>query len=73
MSKERKGGMGGPMGRMGGGPRAVEKAKDFKGTMKKLGVYLKPYSLSIAIVILFAIGSAAFSIVGPKILGKAMY
>ncbi len=59
------------MGRMGGGPRAVEKAKDFKGTMKKLGVYLKPYSLSIAIVILFAIGSAAFSIVGPKILGKA--
>ncbi|MDU3642194.1 MAG: ABC transporter ATP-binding protein [Clostridium perfringens] len=71
MSKERKGGMGGPMGRMGGGPRAVEKAKDFKGTMKKLGVYLKPYSLSISIVILFAIGSAAFSIVGPKILGKA--
>ncbi|WP_338850026.1 ABC transporter ATP-binding protein [Clostridium perfringens] len=71
MSKERKGGMGGPMGRMGGGPRAVEKAKDFKGTMKKLGVYLKPYSLSIAIVILFAIVSAAFSIVGPKILGKA--
>lgn len=71
MSKERKGGMGGPMGRMGGGPRAVEKAKDFKGTMKKLGLYLKPYSLSIAIVILFAIGSAAFSIVGPKILGKA--
>ncbi len=71
MSKERKGGMGGPMGRMGGGPRAVEKAKDFKGTMKKLGVYLKPYSLSIAIVILFTIGSAAFSIVGPKILGKA--
>ena len=71
MSKARKGGMGGPMGRMGGGPRAVEKAKDFKGTMKKLGVYLKPYSLSIAIVILFAIGSAAFSIVGPKILGKA--
>ncbi|MGU8589455.1 ABC transporter ATP-binding protein [Clostridium perfringens] len=71
MSKERKGGMGGPMGRMGGGPRSVEKAKDFKGTMKKLGVYLKPYSLSIAIVILFAIGSAAFSIVGPKILGKA--
>ena len=63
MSKERKGGMGGPMGRMGGGPRAVEKAKDFKGTMKKLGVYLKPYSLSIA--------SAAFAIVGPKILGKA--
>lgn len=70
MNRERKGGMGGPMGRMGG-PRSVEKAKDFKGTMKKLLTYLKPYSLSIAIVLLFAIGSAAFSIVGPKILGKA--
>lgn len=71
MSKDRKRSMAGPMGRMGGGQRTVEKAKDFKGTMKKLLSYLKPYKLSIAIVILFAIGSAAFSIVGPKILGKA--
>ena len=39
--------------------------------MKKLIQYLKPYSLAIIIVIIFAIGSAAFSIVGPKILGKA--
>ncbi|MHC9410627.1 ABC transporter ATP-binding protein, partial [Clostridium perfringens] len=64
MSKLRTGGMGGPMGIMGGGPRAVEKSKDFKGTMKKLGVYLKTYSLYIDIVILFSIGSAAISIVG---------
>ncbi|MGG5460624.1 ABC transporter ATP-binding protein [Clostridium sp. B9] len=72
MSKERKqGGMGGPMRGMGGGPRSVEKAKNFKGTMKKLIEYLKPYRLSMLIVLLFAIGSAAFSIVGPKILGKA--
>ncbi|TCO68874.1 ABC transporter ATP-binding protein [Marinisporobacter balticus] len=49
----------------------VEKAKDFKGTMNKLIKYLKPYSLSIITVIIVAIGSAAFSIVGPKILGKA--
>ena len=69
MSRERRG-MGGPMGRMGG-PRSVEKAKDFKGTMKKLLAYLKPYRLSILVVLLFAIGSAAFSIVGPKILGEA--
>lgn len=59
----------GPMG--GNGMRgAGEKAKDFKGTMKKLASYLKPYTLSIIIVFIFAIGSAAFSIVGPKILGN---
>ncbi|EEL70596.1 ABC transporter, permease/ATP-binding protein [Bacillus mycoides] len=56
---------------MGGGMRKIEKAKNFKGTMNKLLQYLKPYKLSILIVILFAIGSAAFTIVGPKILGNA--
>lgn len=75
MSKEqnmKKGPMGGggPMGRgpMGG---AGEKAKNFKGTMKKLISYLKPFTASIIIVIIFAVGSAAFSIIGPKVLGKA--
>ncbi|HDX9578919.1 ABC transporter ATP-binding protein/permease [Bacillus cytotoxicus] len=58
-------------GHMGGGMRKIEKAKNFKGTMNKLLQYLKPYKLSILVVILFAIGSAAFTIVGPKILGKA--
>ncbi|MGH1158756.1 ABC transporter ATP-binding protein [Bacillus mycoides] len=58
-------------GHMGGGMRKIEKAKNFKGTMNKLLQYLKPYKLSILIVILFAIGSAAFTIVGPKILGNA--
>lgn len=57
----------GPIG--GGGP--VEKAKNFKDTMRKLIQYLKPYRVSIFTVIIFAIGSAAFSIIGPKILGKA--
>ncbi|HDR7590259.1 multidrug ABC transporter ATP-binding protein [Bacillus mycoides] len=61
-------GGGGPMG---GGMRKIEKAKNFKGTMNKLLQYLNPYKLSILIVILFAIGSAAFTIVGPKILGNA--
>ncbi|WP_346899375.1 ABC transporter ATP-binding protein [Clostridium sp. UBA7503] len=61
----------GPMG--GGGPMggSGEKAKNFKGTMKKLISYLKPFTASIIIVIIFAIGSAAFSIIGPKVLGKA--
>ncbi|MDI9215473.1 ABC transporter ATP-binding protein [Clostridium tertium] len=65
---KRHGGFGGPMGGMHGGGG---KAKDFKGTVSKLLKYLKPYRISIIIVLIFAIGSAAFSIIGPKILGKA--
>ncbi|WP_053984790.1 ABC transporter ATP-binding protein [Niameybacter massiliensis] len=60
------GGGHGPMGAMGG-----EKAKDFKGTMKNLIKYLAPFKISIITVVIFAIGSASFSIVGPKLLGKA--
>ena len=59
----------GPMGHGMKGPS--EKAKDFKGTMKTLLGYLKPFRLHIIVVILFAIGSAAFSVIGPKILGNA--
>lgn len=60
-----------------GGPRrgpvgTTEKAKDVKGTTKKLiKNYLANYKIAIMIVILFAIGSTIFSIVGPKILGNA--
>ncbi len=62
---------GGPMGHgpMGGGK--FEKPKDFKGTFSKLLDYLRPYRLRLIIVLIFAIGSTVFSIVGPKILGKA--
>ena len=61
-------GMGrGPMGGMG----VSEKPKDFKGSLVKIGSYLKPYLPAIIIVLIFTIGSAAFSIVGPKLLGKA--
>ncbi|WP_268760473.1 ABC transporter ATP-binding protein [Gottschalkia purinilytica] len=52
-------------------PGGGEKARDFKGTMKKLLKYLGAYKLSIFIVVIFAAASSAFSIVGPKILGKA--
>ncbi|MEW8995932.1 ABC transporter ATP-binding protein [Clostridium sp.] len=67
----KKGSVGG-RGSMGHGPMggAGEKAKNFKGTMKNLISYLKPFTASIIVVIIFAIGSAAFSIIGPKILGK---
>ncbi len=50
---------------------ATEKAKDFKGTVRKLLSYLSPYTLQIVIVILFAALSTVFTILGPKILAKA--
>ena len=51
--------------------RRIEKPKDFKGTFSKLLDYLSPYKIKLIIVIVFAIGSTIFSIVGPKVLGKA--
>lgn len=49
----------------------LDKATDFKGTMKKLFAYLKGYRLALFFVILFAVASSIFSIIGPKILGRA--
>ena len=63
--------MPGPMGGPRGG-HTLEKAKDFKGTTKKLiKNYLSKYKIGLIIVLIFAIGSTIFSIVGPKILGNA--
>lgn len=60
-----------PMGR-GSKGRVGEKPKDFKETTKKLlKNYLAQYKIPIIMVILFAIGSTIFAIVGPKILGNA--
>ena len=53
-------------------PGSVEKAKDFKGTLTKLIDSLSTYKKSIIIVIIFAIISTIFSILGPKILGNAI-
>ena len=62
--------MPGPMG--GTGKKSLEKAKDFKGTTKKLiKEYLSKYKIALIIVFIFAIGSTIFTIVGPKILGNA--
>ena len=70
MSKERKNPpMRGPMG--GGVHLGGEKAKNFKGTTQKLFKYLAKYKIALIIVLVFAIGSTIFSIVGPKILGNA--
>jgi ATP-binding cassette subfamily B multidrug efflux pump len=61
-------------GPMGHGPMAMmkgDKAQDFKGTMKKLIGYLGKYKTAVLVVMLFAIGSTAANIAGPKILGQA--
>lgn len=65
--KTKKGpGFGGHGGMMRGG----EKAKDFKKTMKRLIEYLSPYKKSIIVVVIFAVVSTIFSILGPRILGN---
>ena len=57
---------------MGGrGQMPVEKAKDFKGSIGKLFAYMKQYHVAVAVVILCAIASTVFSVIGPDILGKA--
>jgi ATP-binding cassette subfamily B multidrug efflux pump len=67
------GGMGG--GPMGGGPHAgmmaIGKAKNFRKTVRTFVKYLRPYRLSLIVVIIFAIAGTVFTIVGPRMLGKA--
>ena len=48
-----------------------EKAKDFKGAMKRLLKYMERYKIRFVLMFLFAIAGTIFNIVGPKILGKA--
>jgi len=67
--RPRPGGFGMGRGRGRGMRGAVEKPKDFKGTMRKLIKYLKPYHVSIILVLVFAILSTIFSVITPKILG----
>ncbi|WP_148409219.1 ABC transporter ATP-binding protein [Murimonas intestini] len=59
----------GPMGH--GRPMPGEKAKDFKGTMKKLIKYMGKYKFRLLLMMIFAMGGTIFAIIGPKILGKA--
>lgn len=67
---ERRGhGHRGPMG--GPGMAPGEKAKDFKGSVSRLAAYLGRYKIAIGVVMLFAVSSTIFNVVGPKILGRA--
>jgi ATP-binding cassette subfamily B multidrug efflux pump len=65
-----------PGGPMGGGAwgamgRPAEKAKNFKGTLRRLLRYLRPFRVQLATVMAFALLSTVFSIVSPKIMGLA--
>ena len=66
MSQQRRRG---PMG--GHGMQPTEKAKDFKGSMKKLFGYMGRYKFRFILMFIFAVAGTAFNIAGPKILGKA--
>ena len=60
---------GGPMGALG---RPVEKAKDFKGTIKRLAGYLKPYYFTLAMMCVLILVNTAIATASPKILGIAI-
>lgn len=60
-------GPGSRMGHMMGG----EKAKDFKGTIRNLLSYMGKYKIAVIAVIILAMGSTVFTVLGPKILGRA--
>ena len=55
---------------MGGIGAPASKAKDFKGTLSTLAAYLSEYKYQICVVVVFALLSTVFSIVGPKLLGR---
>lgn len=60
-----------PRGAMHGGGTPGEKAKDFKGTIKKLIRYMSVFKIQMLFVVIFAVCGTIFNIAGPKILGKA--
>ena len=59
----------GPMGHGHGAP--TEKAKDFKGTIKKIFAYMSSYKPALVVVLIFAVASTVFNVIGPKILSRA--
>lgn len=65
----------GGKGHMGFGPRGIqmqgEKPRDFKKTLKKFIQYIGKYKAQVIVVMIFAVASTAFAIVGPKIIGRA--
>ncbi len=63
---------GGPGRGLGRGPgRPVEKAKDFKGTVRKLVKLISPFKFKFLTIVILAACSSLFGVVGPKILAQA--
>lgn len=60
-----------PHGRAGGKMAPVEKAKDFKGTIKTLVKYIGGFKAAIIFVMFCAAASTIFAVIGPKVLGNA--
>ncbi|KRF32140.1 ABC transporter ATP-binding protein [Paenibacillus sp. Soil787] len=58
-------------GGMGGMGMPVQKAKDFKGTIRRLSRYMSPFRISILLVLISAVLSTLFSIISPKLMGNA--
>ena len=61
----------GPMGGPGAGMMPGEKAKDFRGSFKKLLAYIGKYKFAILVVVIFAAASTVFNVMGPKVMGHA--
>ena len=61
----------GGQGPMGGGMGLAEKPKNFKATMQSLIKYMRPFWVSIIVVLVFAVASTIFAILSPKIMGRA--
>jgi len=68
-----RGMFGGPHG---GGPHGAlmaptQKSQDFRGSLKRLGGYLRPHRVVLTVIVILAIASVAFNVMGPRILGQA--
>jgi len=72
VARPRRGGGGMGMGPGGPGMMPGEKAKDFKGTMKKLLSTLSKFKIGFLFVFLFAVGSTIFTVIGPTMTGDAI-
>lgn len=55
----------------GHGMAPGEKPKHFRASLKKLIAYLGRYKIAILIVMIFAVASTVFNVLGPKVMGKA--
>jgi len=56
----------------GPGTRTIEKAKDVRGTLRRLVNYLKPHTLALAFIAFLVVAQTLLDLLGPWLMGKAM-